>query len=40
LTLAHFDATLRQLDAAERFLAGDVVAELATRDVEAIAHRP
>ncbi len=40
LTLAHLDATLRQSDAAERFLAGDVEAELAARGVEAIAHRP
>src|SRR6202521_1370238 len=40
LTLAHFDATLRQLDAAQRFLAGDIEAELARRGVEAIAHRP
>lgn len=40
LTVAHLDATLRQLDAAERLLAGDVEAELAARGVEAIAHRP
>ena len=40
LTLAHLDATLGGLVAAERFLAGDVEAELATRGVEAIAHRP
>jgi dienelactone hydrolase len=40
LTLGHLDATLRRLDAAERFLTGDVEAELATRGVEAIAHRP
>jgi hypothetical protein len=40
LTLSHLDATLRGNDAAERFLDGDVEAELATRDVEAIMHRP
>jgi hypothetical protein len=40
LTLAHLDATLRRHDAAERFLDGDVEAELAIRGVEAIAHRP
>jgi dienelactone hydrolase len=38
LTLAHLDATLRQSEAADRFLAGDVVAELAARGVEATAH--
>jgi dienelactone hydrolase len=40
LTLAHLDAILRQLDAAERFLAGDVEAELSARGVEAFAHPP
>jgi hypothetical protein len=40
LTLGHLDATLRQHDAATRFLAGGVEAELAARGVEAIAHRP
>lgn len=40
LTLGHLDATLRRLDAAERFLAGDVEADLAAHGVEAIAHRP
>ena len=40
LTLAHFDAALRQMEVAERFLDGDVEAELAFRGVEAIAHRP
>jgi predicted dienelactone hydrolase len=39
LTLAHFDATLRGIEGAERFLAGDVEGELARRGVEAIAHR-
>ena len=37
LTLAHFDSTLRTSDAGERFLAGDVEAELATRGVDAFA---
>jgi hypothetical protein len=40
LTLAHFDATLRQLEGAQRFLAGDIENELAKRGVEVIAHRP
>lgn len=40
LTLAHLDATLRQRDAAEAFLAGNVVGELAAHGVEAIAHGP
>jgi dienelactone hydrolase len=40
LTLAHMDATLGGLAAAERFLAGDVEAELAARGVEAFAHPP
>jgi dienelactone hydrolase len=39
LTLSHLDASLRGLAAAERFLAGDVEAELAARGVEAIAYR-
>jgi dienelactone hydrolase len=38
LTLAHLDATLRHLDPATRWLAGDVQAELAARGVEALAH--
>lgn len=38
LTLAHLDATLRASDAAERFLSGDVGAELAARGVEGMAH--
>jgi dienelactone hydrolase len=38
LTLAHLDATLRQSEAAQRFLDGDVEAELTARGVEAIAH--
>ncbi len=39
LTLAHLDATLRGSAAAERFLAGDVEAELAARGVEATVER-
>lgn len=39
LTLPHMDATLRGVDAAQRFLASDVEAELAKIGVEAIAHR-
>jgi pimeloyl-ACP methyl ester carboxylesterase len=40
LTLAHLDATLRQLEAAELFLDGDVEADLAARGVEAMAYQP
>src|SRR5262249_42770737 len=40
LTLAHFDATLRQHEPARRFLAGDLEAQLAARGVEATVHRP
>jgi dienelactone hydrolase len=39
LTLAHLDATLRADLAADRFLAGDVEAELAARGIDAVAHR-
>jgi hypothetical protein len=35
LALAHFDATLRGLDGARRYLAGDVVADLAARGIPA-----
>ena len=35
LTLAHFDATLRQMEVADRFLSNDVEADLAARGVEA-----
>lgn len=38
LTVAHFDAVLKQNDQARRFLAGDIQAELASRGVEAFAH--
>jgi hypothetical protein len=37
LTLCHMDATLRQHDEAQRFLSGDIEAELAARGVDAIA---
>jgi hypothetical protein len=40
LSLAHLDATLRDNDAAARFLDGDVAAALGARGVEAIAPRP
>lgn len=40
LTLAHMDATLRQEEEAQRFLAGDVEAALAERGVEVIMHKP
>jgi hypothetical protein len=39
LTLAHFDATLRQIEAADRFLSSDVEADLAARGVDAFVHR-
>jgi dienelactone hydrolase len=38
LTLAHLDATLRGSEAGAAFLAGDVVATLAERGVEAMAY--
>ena len=38
LTLAHFDATLRKMNKAERFLSRDVEAALASRGVEGLAH--
>jgi dienelactone hydrolase len=40
LTLCHMDAMLRQQEAAQRFLAGDLEAELAARGVDAIVHKP
>ena len=38
LTVAHFDAVLKQNDEARRFLAGNIQAELASRGVEAFVH--
>jgi predicted dienelactone hydrolase len=38
LTLAHFDAVLKQNDEARRFLAGNIQAELPSRGVEAFVH--
>jgi dienelactone hydrolase len=38
LTVAHFDAVLKQNDEARRFLAADIQAELASRGVEAYVH--
>jgi predicted dienelactone hydrolase len=40
LTLCHMDAILRQQEEAKRFLAGDIEAELASRGVDVIVHRP
>lgn len=40
LTLCHMDAHLRQQENAQRFLAGDLESELASRGVEAFAHQP
>ncbi|HBW19727.1 MAG: hypothetical protein ACLPN6_18725 [Streptosporangiaceae bacterium] len=38
LTLAHLDAALRDHQGAAQFLAGDVIAALAARGVEALAR--
>ena len=38
LTLCHMDAILRQQEEAQRFLAGDIEAELAVRGVDVIGH--
>jgi hypothetical protein len=38
LTVAHFDAVLKQNDEARRFLAGDIQTELASRGVAAFVH--
>lgn len=40
LALCHLDAVLRQRQEARRFLAGDIAAELARRDVDAFVHKP
>lgn len=40
LTLCHLDATLRRKEEAQQLLDGDMVAELAMRGIDAIAHRP
>ncbi len=40
LTLCHMDATLRQKEEAQRFLAGDIEHELAVRGVDVIVHKP
>jgi predicted dienelactone hydrolase len=40
LTLCHMDATLRQHEAAQQFLRGDIEAALAARGVEVLAHKP
>ena len=40
LTLGHMDAVLRRREEAQRFLAGDVEAELALRGVDVMVHKP
>jgi dienelactone hydrolase len=40
LTLCHLDAVLKRREEAQRFLAGDLEAELAARGVGVIVHRP
>lgn len=40
LTLCHMDAILRRQEEAQRFLAGDMKAELAVRGVDVIVHKP
>lgn len=40
LTLCHMDAVLRRQEEAQRFLAGDMEAELALRGVDVIVHQP
>ncbi len=39
LTLCHMDATLKQREEAQRFLAGDIESELATRGVDILVHK-
>jgi predicted dienelactone hydrolase len=40
LTLCHLDAVLRRQEEAQRFLLGDLKAELAERGVDVIVHEP
>lgn len=40
LTLCHMDAGLKRQEEAQRFLVGDLEAELAVRGVDAIVHKP
>ena len=40
LTLCHMDAILRRQEGAQRFLVGDMGAELAVRGVDVIVHKP
>ena len=40
LTLCHLDARLRRHQQAQRFLAGDIEAELAVCGVHVIVHKP
>lgn len=39
LTVAHMDAVLKQSEQARRFWHGDIVEQLAARDIEAVEHR-
>ncbi len=39
LTVCHMDASLRRLEEAQRFLAGDLESELAMRGVDAFVHK-
>jgi len=40
LTLSHMDAALRRQASAQRFLAGDLKAELARRGIDVMVHQP
>jgi hypothetical protein len=40
LTLCHMDAVLQQQEAVQRFLAGDLAAELAGRGSDGIVYQP
>ncbi len=40
LTVAHMDAVLKHSEEARRFWQGDIVEQLAARDVEAVEHHP
>jgi predicted dienelactone hydrolase len=40
LTLCHMDAILKQREEAQRFLTGDIEAELAKRGIEVFIHKP
>jgi hypothetical protein len=40
LTLCHMDAILRRQQEAQRFLVGDIKAELVVRGVDVLVHKP